>query len=179
MKNKIKEIRIALDSGAYLPALALSLTLPDICGQIEYPKYKAGKRYIDWYNKYVKPLHFIKDNDMPHSQFDGKMCYALRCAFLHSGNFELNQKKENDKMIQFNLHVSKNKTEYIICNRYCLNGNITIIDLDAYGICYYIAHAAQEFYFYHEDKRIFDKYDAVIIDNSQSNKLYDMLLKDK
>lgn len=38
MKEKVLQIRKALEAEIYLPALALALTLPDICGQIEYPK---------------------------------------------------------------------------------------------------------------------------------------------
>lgn len=38
MKEKINEIRMALKNGYYNAALALSLTLPDICAQIEIGK---------------------------------------------------------------------------------------------------------------------------------------------
>jgi hypothetical protein len=38
--EKIKDINLALTNKSYLSALALSLTLPDICGQIEYPDLK-------------------------------------------------------------------------------------------------------------------------------------------
>ncbi|EMX0193793.1 hypothetical protein AAFX88_004872 [Bacillus cereus] len=34
MLDKIKEIEIALKNKSYLSALALSLTLPDICGKL-------------------------------------------------------------------------------------------------------------------------------------------------
>ena len=37
MLEKIEAIEKALDNKSFLPALALALTLPDICGQIEYP----------------------------------------------------------------------------------------------------------------------------------------------
>ncbi|MFT8320094.1 MAG: hypothetical protein ABF649_04245 [Bacillus sp. (in: firmicutes)] len=46
MLNKIEEIKQALKCECYLPALALALTLPDICGQIEYHQFvnKKGNR---------------------------------------------------------------------------------------------------------------------------------------
>ncbi|WP_273832345.1 hypothetical protein [Guptibacillus sedimenti] len=44
MLDKIKDIKIALNNKSYLSALALSLTLPDICGQIEYPDLKKKWR---------------------------------------------------------------------------------------------------------------------------------------
>ncbi len=40
MIEKIKDINLLLTNKSYLSALALSLTIPDICGQIEYPDLK-------------------------------------------------------------------------------------------------------------------------------------------
>ncbi len=52
--NKIEDIKKALGNGAYLSALALTLTLPDIYGQVEYPdEKKVGERYVPWFNNYV------------------------------------------------------------------------------------------------------------------------------
>ena len=100
MIDKIVAIRKAIECECYLPALALALTLPDICGQIEYPDFKCkdnngkefrqGRRqYVTWYNNFVKPLHYIADDKAPKFQFNGEFCYALRCSLLHEGNFEL------------------------------------------------------------------------------------------
>ena len=38
MDNIISEVRRCLDSGYYRAALALALTIPDICGLVEYPE---------------------------------------------------------------------------------------------------------------------------------------------
>lgn len=40
MLDLIKDIENALRNKSYLSALALSLTLPDICGGVEYPQFK-------------------------------------------------------------------------------------------------------------------------------------------
>ena len=46
MEKRIQEARKCLDNGLYEAALALALTLPDICGQVEYPAIKkVGERY--------------------------------------------------------------------------------------------------------------------------------------
>lgn len=93
MIEKVNEIRKAIKYKCYLPAMALALTLPDICGEIEYPEEHAvGKRYKAWFDKWVSssyecPGGMTVDNkrtEIPY--FTGKMCYDLRCAFLHSGN---------------------------------------------------------------------------------------------
>ena len=46
IRNFLNDIKIAKDNKAYLSALALALTIPDICGKIEY-KYKATKNVIE------------------------------------------------------------------------------------------------------------------------------------
>lgn len=49
MKEKIREIEKALNCGCYHCALALALTIPDICGQVAYSNMKSrqdsSKRY--------------------------------------------------------------------------------------------------------------------------------------
>lgn len=40
MINKIEAIEEAVKHKCYLPALSLALTIPDICGQIEYLELK-------------------------------------------------------------------------------------------------------------------------------------------
>lgn len=172
MKNKIDEINKAIDAGAYIAALALSLTLPDICGQIEYPDLRVGDRYVKWFDRYVKPLYFIKNENAPNNQFDGEMCYALRCALFHSWNFELKQKPS----IKFILHIDKVMGSHNVHNLY-VEEEKSIVDLDAYGICYYIAHAAQDYYYNHKNKKVFEKYDCVIIDESWPDSDYEKIFK--
>ena len=57
MKDKIKDIRNALDNGCYLSALSLTLTIPDICGRIQYPGEKNGKVYIKWFDEFIYPYY--------------------------------------------------------------------------------------------------------------------------
>jgi hypothetical protein len=68
----------AVEAGAQHSALALALALPDICGSIEYPaEQKVGMRYKAWCETWGKIL-----------AVSGADCYALRCAYLHSGSDE-------------------------------------------------------------------------------------------
>ncbi len=95
MLEKIADIEKALEANAYRSALALTLTLPDICGKLEYPNENNGGRYRKWIDKYYTPYHHpdyrndsgnakLHPDYMP--RLDGEMCYKLRCAYLHSGN---------------------------------------------------------------------------------------------
>lgn len=102
MLEKIKDIKLALVNDSYLSALALSLTLPDICGKIEYPHFKydngkrnVGKQYATWFDNWVN--HYYADprgwtidyEKAKYPIFTGEMCYSLRCAFLHDGNSDI------------------------------------------------------------------------------------------
>ncbi|EJR28507.1 MULTISPECIES: hypothetical protein [Bacillus cereus group] len=94
MDKLIKEIMSSLDNKNYLSALALTLTLPDICGKIAYPEIKGygavGKRYAQWYNEYIHKFENpdgMKDVD----RFDGDAVYKLRCNFLHDGSSDIRE----------------------------------------------------------------------------------------
>ena len=94
LSDRLSEIQKALDCKLYQSALSLALTVPDICGQINYPKDKTGKRYKKWFDKFVKDDYIYNpEYNQDYTAFtdgkyyfDGAACYALRCAFLHSGD---------------------------------------------------------------------------------------------
>lgn len=54
LQNKISEIRRALNLELYNCALATALTLPDICGKVEFPNEYSRERYTKWFDKYVR-----------------------------------------------------------------------------------------------------------------------------
>jgi len=175
MIEKINEITKAIKNECYLPALALTLTLPDICAKVKY-NTTGRSAYIKWYDEYVKPLYFIKDEDSSKFlQFDGKLCYALRCSLLHEGNFELRDKKSKLIVDKFKLHINKIYGNFNINNSYYEEDGYNVIDLDIYGLCYYICYAVKEFYYNYADKEIFKKYDSIIIDESLSDEIYDSI----
>lgn len=156
MLNKIKEIEAALDAGCQHCALALTLTLPDICAKVLRPKtegHSNGNQYIKWFDKYVVPL-YAPLGKIDKSFVTGEICYKLRCSFLHAGNFDLEMGN-----IYFNIH-SREKSEkqgYHDLKKE-VNGD-TIIDIDAVGLCNAICEAAKSFYNDTPNKDLFrDKY---------------------
>lgn len=70
-------------------ALALALTVPDICGQIEFPEWAGpnhtGKRYPKWFDTWVKEKLFRIGHAGKEYPMSGDDCYALRNAYLHTG----------------------------------------------------------------------------------------------
>lgn len=109
MLNKIADIEKSLGAEAYLSALALTLTLPDICGKLEFPNDK--NHYSKWYDKWVNNLTQFKNGEYVKTKesqehealFNGEMCYGLRCAFLHSGNTT----SKKIKYDEFKLQITK------------------------------------------------------------------------
>lgn len=74
----LRDMMLAVESGSVHSALALALALPDICGTIEYPTMpKVVDRYTRWCDDWGKIL-VVTPAD----------CYAIRCAYLHSGSEE-------------------------------------------------------------------------------------------
>lgn len=50
----LNDIKKGVSEGNYLCALALALTIPDICGKAKYPKCKINSfRYIAWYDSEI------------------------------------------------------------------------------------------------------------------------------
>lgn len=70
-----QEIRAANKARLSHAALALTLTIPDICCALISPKGKSsGPAYADWFDTNLKGYHrYLPGNDV----------YQLRCGFLH------------------------------------------------------------------------------------------------
>ena len=169
MLEKIEAIEKALDNKSFLPALALALTLPDICGQIEYPNYidkygyrLVGKQYKKWFKEWVE-IYYADDsrfevNDKPKNpDITKEMCYSLRCQYLHSGNIKINDfgKDTDDEYIykyHFNLYINASDR---IGSRWCsnklINGKILkdiTVSLNVKELCENICNAARKYYTY-------------------------------
>lgn len=184
MLKLINEIRTSVKSGLFRCALGMALTLPDICGQVEYPKEKGvRKRYEDWCNKYLMNQGYLtvgNESDNPDSTIlTGDICYKLRCVYLHSGNINLNQRK-GDKFPFFELRITSAEDNGIYIEPYIKNeaGKISHFTLDIRHLCYVLCNAAEEYYKNHEPKSVFEEHQFAIVDveneakkNIETNKI--------
>lgn len=102
MKEICFDIEKALKNGAWRSALSLSLTLPDICGQVQYPncRYKS-EHYAKWFDQYVGKQYYTTKDELQVSVFNGQNCYALRNCFLHEGSSDV----KVDFMNNFRLSI--------------------------------------------------------------------------
>lgn len=79
LHNLIMEIRCALDAKLYYIALQSALTLPDICGNIDFPRDGPGPRYAKWYDQNVK-----HDPKTRGKWFTGYRAWQLRNGAIHA-----------------------------------------------------------------------------------------------
>ena len=164
MKELIAEVRQAVKNKTYMAAVALALTLPDICGMVENHTLQSFRQnYISWF-----------DNHMPNDdfkcflpgfekqEFNGSVCYSLRCAVLHSGSTDVNNAILNVDIDEFRL--TRPGDEHYI-KGYCYGNRPTSNSSAAPEICAYIGadylcerlcDAAEEFYDNWPDKNDFD-----------------------
>lgn len=99
-------IEDAIEKRCYLPALALTLAIPDICAQYDYPKiYKKnevykdhigqGAAYAKWYDENIATYNI--DPLTQINMLDGWSCWRLRCGFLHNGSIDVDKDMSTDE----------------------------------------------------------------------------------
>ena len=161
LQNKISEIRRALNLELYNCALATALTLPDICGKVEFPNEYSRERYTKWFDKYVRDQFTAVATKLPeelevkYQWLRADECYALRCAVLHSGDY----KPEKVELSKIYLHAHKREWE----NYSHIIRDSKYIDAVVIDLCEKLCLAAEEYYNSVEDKNRFDL-DEVRID---------------
>lgn len=166
MLDLISEMEKALQNGFLKVALGMALTLSDICGQVEYPEIKVvGERYIKWCDNYLKNQGFITTGESGDKVISGDMCYKLRCAYLHSGNLELNQ-REKDDFPMFRLLMCNKDNKGIYCEplHKDLQGKDLIITIDVRHLTIVLCNAAKEYYKQHKKNEDFKKHHIIIDD---------------
>ncbi len=160
----IDEINKCLENDMCIAALYMALTLPDICGKAEYPEANSGKRYIQWFDKYLgesemPPIDL--DDNMPY--ISGEVLYSLRNCLLHQGTPTVSNEKinsERNHTSRFTLFL-EDKNKFDIYGDYS-SGSFYINKPDqtmntTYSasirrICLILSRVAQSYYEDNKDK---------------------------
>ena len=90
LRDFLAAARSAVAESNWYAAIALALTLPDICASIDRPGSGITQgRYVEWWEERAAGRFWIKPDDdedwTPRSLVPGKDAFLLRCAFLHNG----------------------------------------------------------------------------------------------
>jgi hypothetical protein len=141
MKHLIDDVRRAIKARAWHASLGLALALPDVCGYLETPGEKSRCRYARWFkqnleneftydNRYeppfpvpdigraASPFHIPAfESVVRHVFLSGDDCYALRCAYLHLGDFDIREQRAHDVVSRF-VFVEPPGGAIIHLNRY-------------------------------------------------------------
>ncbi len=179
----IADIDTSLNNGVFLAALALALTLPDICGKAKYPSKGNGDRYISWYNEFVDGAQKSTDpyaKDLPN--LSGEMVFNLRCNFLHQGNPNVEKNKIKDVDCQVDKFIlvitSEDKVggdlQWVSYGQNfdaCKRG----IKVDIRHLCYIIKKAAKKYY--DSNKGLFNFFNYTLIDEREEDRIMHELLK--
>jgi hypothetical protein len=130
VRHLVDATRNAVEQKNWYAALALALTLPDICGRISYPNLgrASERRVVRWFNKYLAA--YYRGGPVTTQFMAGDDFYALRCAYLHQGAFSLDAQSAKKLLARFHLTVPGPGVTH--CNRTAnadAEGNLTNISL--------------------------------------------------
>lgn len=174
----IEDMNLALDHDCWFSALALALTLPDICGKAMCPEEKSGKkRYITWYDEYVGKYEQCPGDEGETPYLSGEVVYQLRCAFLHQGNPNINTDKITEnccKIDHFSLAVDKKKEFNFLMDSACSSEHYfqgkqigkthRCYEVNVRRLCFIIAANAEAYYNKHKDQFGFFNFSIVDLD---------------
>ena len=89
----IASCRSANERDDHFGALALALTIPEICAACTDPgTSKSRARYVQWWATFVQPRHTYFDM----CNLTAEDAYLLRCSFLHAGTDQLEGKRSGE-----------------------------------------------------------------------------------
>lgn len=178
--DRVKEVELNIEDGRWQSALALALTLPDICGGIAFPeivkKYRDGRimmdrqknptrdvggQYIRWFDEYASDYFKIKPED-ESPYICGERCWQLRCEYLHQNRGFLNP--EDETGIRFHLGVNCGASVCQTKGNTREEDGITDIRIDIEQFCWRMCSAAKNYYKDMEKVKNFSLYNTPVLD---------------
>lgn len=169
MELLVAEVQKALNADCYFAALALALTLPDICGKAEYPEEKSTrKRYIEWYDKHIGAFEKCptREGELEMPYLSGEVVYSLRNSLLHQGTPNISKEHiqhEENQIDYFALKLEpKNRFEvYSDCSSHTSCNYSDAVtrtyEVNVRRLCFILYRCAWGYYKENKDK--FDFFD--------------------
>ena len=164
----IISIKDAINKKCFLPALALSLVVPDICAQYDYPeffdkkkkvKYNGhtgqGAAYAKWYDENIGKYDISPKTGI--GLIDGWECWKLRCGFLHSASIDIDDKISTEETKKHLKIVSSKFSNFdygiggISGVEYTEDKKDMVIKIDIANLCGKILAVLEHSYLHDED----------------------------
>ena len=103
MNHLASAVEQSLASGNHYGALAVALTLPDICGWVEGVRHRSKDRYLSFFDAYMAILykHPVGAQGTVTTFLSGEDFYALRCSVLHEGRDDITAQKARQTLERF------------------------------------------------------------------------------
>ena len=119
MDNLIKALESSVANKNWYGSLFIALSVPDICGYLEFPTERSQTRYERWFETYMLPKYSacVGPNRTPHVFLSPSDCYALRCALLHEGREEIAEQCARDVLDHFHFIEPPPNDNTIHCNQ--------------------------------------------------------------
>jgi hypothetical protein len=115
--NFTDAVRKSLENKNWYAALTLALTLPDICGRLEFPNKNSSKRFIHWFNDYLLDKYTRNNIWGTHVFLNGEDAYALRCAYPHQGEVNIEEQWIRKVISEFSF-VAPPENSIVHCNQH-------------------------------------------------------------
>jgi hypothetical protein len=131
-------VQKALADRNYYAALAVSLTLPDVCGKIERPAERTGARYMAWVTKYLLPNYPPIGADFgprPQVKITAEDFYALRCAYLHEGSDDLSNQRIRQALAAFRFTAPRPGSTSLVHKNYLFGALQIQVDTFCNEVC--------------------------------------------
>ena len=177
--HRIEEVELNIADGRWQSALALALTLPDICGGIAVPenvkRYRDGRvvldkqqkptrdvgnQYIQWFDTYASPFFKVSTQDIS-PYICGERCWQLRCEYLHQNKGFANT--EDNTSIRFHLGVNCG-TSVCQLDRISSDNSLSDIRIDIEQFCLRMCQAARAYYEEVYTEKDFSLYNTPVLD---------------
>ena len=131
MDDLIKALELSVANKNWYGALFVAMSVPDICGYLEYPTEGSQARYERWFKKYMLPKYSrcIGGDSTPHIFMSPSDCYALRCALLHEGREEITEQRARKALDRFHF-IEPPPNCLIHCNE--INNNVLQLQVNIF-----------------------------------------------
>lgn len=183
--HRVEEVEQNIEDERWQSALALALTLPDICGGIAFPeivkRYRDGRimmdrqknptrdvggQYIRWFDEYAGVYFKLSQKD-ENPYICGERCWQLRCEYLHQNKGFLND--ENESPVRFHLGVNCG-TSICQLDQAIRDTDGMDIRIDIEQFCLRMCQAAKNYYNAVHKEKDFSLYNTPVLDFIQATR---------